>query len=191
MGIETGVAKDTTALLYALESGRQEYRDIMDLPTVKAIGKSDSEGARYFLGVLRRIMVGNVFTAEREFRHASLDKIDTRNLTDECKCVVGGAHPSIPPATVQHVLWECSLGDELRADALRVLEECGLRLSDLPVCFRYALLWPEEWQPPRGARRPTTTQIARMQIAITKALQKHWHGDSDDYGDEDDHEEGP
>jgi len=191
-GIENGIDERTTALLYALESGSKQYAELLQLPAVQALGERESEEARKLLSVLRRIFVGNVLVAEREYRHASeAKKARQPHLTDKCKCrELRDGQYMTPKATVEHVLWHCNLGEELRADAMRVLESCGMGVADLPRCFRYALLWPDQWQAPQGTRAPTEHEIARIQIAIAKVLQRHWHGeDSDDDSDDEDEEE--
>ena len=146
-GIDRGVDVASVALLRALE-GREE-KDEQVLPPAMRKRLADQlggdRGVRTFLGLLRRVHAGGVAARDRRYRQTRKGERDPANA----ECSYG--HPC---ETVMHLLWECPLGELERQPAMDILTRWGVTWDQLPICFKYALLWPDGGDPACPASSP-------------------------------------
>ncbi|CAE7804996.1 unnamed protein product [Symbiodinium sp. CCMP2592] len=121
--------------------------------------RQGDEDAWAKLGVLRRIIAGGLMTPERASRHKRQDS------NRMCSC-------DAEEETIMHVSWRCALYAEERA---HVLESLGCRIEDLPICFTYAMVVPEDFY-------LNDDVVLLVQEFLVDVWQKHivrWHAGGD------------
>ena len=144
---------------YAGAGKVDRFRTLIYHRELEERAKQDDEDARAKLGVLRRIVAGGLMTPERASRHKRQD------INRTCSC-------GVEEEIIMHVSWRCSLYVEERAP---VLEALGCRIEDLPICFTYAMVVPENLY-------LNDAVIRIVQSFLVDVWQKHiirWHAGGD------------